>query len=236
MVNDDTPEVPGCLTYNHMFPSRSVFVHLLNFLTILGRFPDFSGVLPAAFGSEWKASRSAFWCTDLHDAMAVGPAELLKASTVVTLILYLKYFISNLRWALAKGKAGQRAAEDFNNNPNGTQADVDRATHAGRIVQNDLENLPMGLVVIWASLITVNTSYMSLNSPEAVCVTHLVFTCMFCALRVLHTIIYELHIGLLRSIVFVLSMCSLFGLMILMVVAAFFMPETPEFSLIDIIR
>ena len=161
-------------------------------------------------------------------AMAIGPAELFKASSCVSLILYLKFFISNMRWALAKGKANLRAKEDPNNNANATADDVEKANHAGRIIQNDLENLPMGLVVIWASLLTVNSAYSSVADLEPYCLAHLAFTCMFCCFRVFHTVIYELQLGLPRSIVFMLSMCSLFGLMILMVVAAFNMPETPD--------
>ena len=73
--------------------------------------------------------------------MAIGMFELYKASSCVTLILFLKYFISNMRWGFAKGKANLRAKEDFNNNANATADDVERANHAGRIIQNDLENL-----------------------------------------------------------------------------------------------
>lgn len=160
--------------------------------------------------------------------MAIGMFELYKASSCVTLILFLKYFISNMRWGFAKGKANLRAKEDFNNNANATADDVERANHAGRIIQNDLENLPIGLIVIWASLLTVNASYTVLEDGEAACLTHLVFTCLFCIFHVLHTIIYELKLGLPRSLVFVLSMCSLFGLMILMIVCAFYLPETPS--------
>ena len=161
--------------------------------------------------------------------MAIGMGEMLKANVCVTLILYLKYFVSNMRWGMAKGKANLRAKEDPNNNPNATADDVAKAEHAGRIIQNDIENLPMGLVVIWASFLTVISSASSLSDPEAVFTTHLVFTCLFCVLRVIHTVIYELHLGIPRSIVFVLSMCSLFGLMILMVVCAFYLPETPSY-------
>ena len=180
-----------------------------------------------AFGSS-IARYILVIATSLVVAMAIGPAELFKASSCVSLILYLKYFISNMRWALAKGKANLRAKEDPNNNANATADDVERANHAGRIIQNDLENLPMGLVVIWASLLTVNSAYSSVADLEPYCLAHLAFTCMFCCFRVFHTVIYELQLGLPRSIVFMLSMCSLFGLMILMVVAAFNMPETPD--------
>eukprot|EP00490_Sorites_sp_Unknown_P029180 CAMPEP_0114667268 /NCGR_PEP_ID=MMETSP0191-20121206/34074_1 /TAXON_ID=126664 /ORGANISM="Sorites sp." /LENGTH=136 /DNA_ID=CAMNT_0001917113 /DNA_START=152 /DNA_END=562 /DNA_ORIENTATION=+ len=134
-----------------------------------------------------------------------------------------------MRWGLAKGKANLRAKEDPNNNPNATADDVEKANHAGRIIQNDIENLPIGLVVIWASFTTIGTSLTLLENAEGVCITHLAFTSMFCIFRVLHTIIYELHLGIPRSIVFILSMCCLFGLMILMLVAAFSLPETPGY-------
>lgn len=161
--------------------------------------------------------------------MAIGAAELFKASSVVTLIIYLKFFVSNLRWGLAKGKANIRAKEDFNNNPNAGPDDVEKANHAGRIVQNDLENIPMGLVVIWASLLTVASTTMA-PDQEALCTAHLVLTCLWGFFRVVHTVIYELHLGLPRSIVFMCSMLCLFSLMIVMVVAAFYMPETAAYT------
>ena len=160
-------------------------------------------------------------------AMAIGPAELFKASSCVSLILYLKFFISNMRWALAKGKANLRAKEDPNNNANATADDVEKANHAGRIIQNDLENLPMGLVVIWASLLTVNSAYSSVADLEPYCLAHLAPVCSAVSVSFTRSST-ELQLGLPRSIVFMLSMCSLFGLMILMVVAAFNMPETPD--------
>ncbi|CAK9107986.1 unnamed protein product [Durusdinium trenchii] len=156
--------------------------------------------------------------------MVVGLGEVVKTSSLVTLLVYLKFFISNLRWGLLKGKANLRAREDVNNNENATQDDVDRANHAGRIVQNDMENLPMGLVVIWACVFTIFVSSTSVQDPQAFCIAHLVFTAMWATFRVIHTIIYELQLGLLRGITFMLSMCCLWGLMILMVVAAFSLP------------
>ena len=57
--------------------------------------------------------------------------EVFQTSSVVSVVLFLKYFMTNLRWAILKGKANMRAREDPNNNPNATPEDVDRATAAG---------------------------------------------------------------------------------------------------------
>ena len=159
--------------------------------------------------------------------MAIGVPEMIKTSALVTFLIYLKFFISNMRWGFLKGQANLRATEDSMNNANATPDDVDRANHAGRIIQNDMENFPMGLVVIWAGVVTISGSFMYLDAPEGFCTAHLIFTAMWAALRVIHTIVYELKIGLLRSVTFMLSMCCLFGLMILTVVAAFHLPVTP---------
>mmetsp|Transcript_68252 Transcript_68252/g.162828 ORF Transcript_68252/g.162828 Transcript_68252/m.162828 type:complete len:156 (-) Transcript_68252:150-617(-) len=150
-----------------------------------------------------------------------GLAEIVQTSAMVTLLMYVKFFVSNMRWGVAKGKANLRAKEDLNNNPSATQDDVDRATHAGRIIQNDMENLPMGLVVIWAGVVTIFVTYSSLGDSSAYCTAHMVLTATWACLRVLHTVVYELHIGIARSVSFILSMLCLFGLMSLAVVAAF---------------
>ena len=47
---------------------------------------------------------------------------------------------------ISQGTANLRAKEDPNNTANATADDVEKANHAGRTIQNDLENLLMCLV------------------------------------------------------------------------------------------
>ena len=82
---------------------------------------------------------------------------LLRCSAVVTLLLLIKFIVVNARWAAARGRAGLRAPEeDQNTQP--TDADITAAERTRLVVQNDLENLPLGLMVIWAAALCVGLS------------------------------------------------------------------------------
>ena len=147
--------------------------------------------------------------------------EVFQTSSVVSVVLFLKYFMTNLRWAILKGKANMRAREDPNNNPNATPEDVDRATAAGRIVQNDIENIPFGLIFIWGAALCILGVRSSMKDSSGLCTAHIVLSGIFATARIAHSIMYILGLGLPRSAVFMLGTMSLFGLGILGMVAAF---------------
>ncbi|CAE7315387.1 unnamed protein product [Symbiodinium sp. CCMP2592] len=147
--------------------------------------------------------------------------EVFQTSSIVSVLLFLKYFITNLRWGLLKGKANMRAKEDFNNNPDATQEDVDRATAAGRIVQNDIENIPFGLIFIWGAALCILCVRSSMKDASGLCTAHIVLSGIFATARVAHSIVYILGLSLPRGGIFMLGTSSLFGLGILSIVAAF---------------
>lgn len=153
----------------------------------------------------------------------VGIPEMYQTAACATLVIFLKLFVSNGRWGMAKGNAGLRAKEDMNNATGAVSEDlVEKATHLGRIISNDIENIPIGLVVVWSSLLTiVAAAPMLLLDFETYAIVHMIFTICWICFRVAHTVMYEMRLGVPRSVVFVLSTCCLFGLMILSVVAAF---------------
>mmetsp|Transcript_17558 Transcript_17558/g.41675 ORF Transcript_17558/g.41675 Transcript_17558/m.41675 type:complete len:121 (-) Transcript_17558:223-585(-) len=115
-----------------------------------------------------------------------------------------------------------RAKEDFNNNPDATQEDVERATAAGRIVQNDIENIPFGLIFIWGTALCILGVHSSgKDASGSMCTMHIVLSGIFATARVAHSIIYILGFSLPRGGIFMLGTSSLFGLGILAIYAAF---------------
>mmetsp|Transcript_204 Transcript_204/g.382 ORF Transcript_204/g.382 Transcript_204/m.382 type:complete len:157 (-) Transcript_204:240-710(-) len=147
--------------------------------------------------------------------------EVFQTSSVVSVVLFLKYFMTNLRWAILKGKANMRAREDPNNNPNATPEDVDRATAAGRIVQNDVENIPFGLIFIWGAALCILGVRSSMKGSSGLCTAHIVLSGIFATARVAHSIVYIIGLSLPRGGIFMLGTSSLFGLGILSIIAAF---------------
>mmetsp|Transcript_50694 Transcript_50694/g.94699 ORF Transcript_50694/g.94699 Transcript_50694/m.94699 type:complete len:157 (+) Transcript_50694:67-537(+) len=152
--------------------------------------------------------------------MTTVPAVFQTAS-IVSLVLFLKYFATNLRWGLLKGKAGLRAKEDFNNSSSGTEEDVAKATDAGRIVQNDLENIPFGIIFMWSCALCLYGAAAKGRDVEGSCRTAMIFSIMFGVARVGHSIVYILKLGSLRSAMFGIGMSGLIGLAILSVINAF---------------
>ncbi|CAE7615997.1 unnamed protein product [Symbiodinium natans] len=147
--------------------------------------------------------------------------EVFQTCSIVSVTLFLKYFVTNLRWGFLKGKANMRAREDFNNNENATSDDVERATAAGRIVQNDLENIPFGLILMWGTALCILGAQMSSTDASSMCTAHIVLSGLFTTARVCHTIVYMLHLALPRGAIFMIGTSSLFGLGILGIIAAF---------------
>lgn len=67
---------------------------------------------------------------------------------LVTVLLVFKFWLTNVMAGGAKGKAGARAPEDTFQNAAPTPEDVAALDRANRIVSNDLENIPVGLILV----------------------------------------------------------------------------------------
>ena len=112
----------------------------------------------------------------------------LQVASVVTLILLVKSIFSNLVLGWAKYVVGARAPEDtYQKNISSDDNEQDEESvsardflgRSQRIVNNDLENIPIGLIVVWASALCQVEEKM-----------HLVLCGLFAAMRVFHTISY----------------------------------------------
>jgi hypothetical protein len=143
----------------------------------------------------------------------------------VTLLLYLKFYVINVRWALQKGRAGQRAPEDTSQNLNPNAHDKAAADHTGRIVANDLENIPFGLIMLWACIISVLFAPAldaNLNDNHlGDLYTATIALAIIAGARTLHTIVFSLAVPPpTRSIFFVIAQMAVFGLGMVAVIAA----------------
>ena len=67
-----------------------------------------------------------------------------QAADFCLLLVCAAVYVTNLRWGGLKAKAGQRAPEDTFQSQSPTRDDVEAADRAGRVVSNDLENIPLG--------------------------------------------------------------------------------------------
>lgn len=137
--------------------------------------------------------------------------------------------VTNLRLGAAKAKAGLRAPEDKFQNTSPTADDVATADRASRVVSNDIENIPLGLICIWASLISILAT--QVFDPLAgrlddyhsdLLAAHMAFTIIFCVARYLHSIIYSLGLPtLIRSTFWLFGVLAMLGVAIVGVIAAF---------------
>ena len=135
--------------------------------------------------------------------------------------------VTNLRLGGAKAKAGLRAPEDKFQNTSPTADDVATADRAARVVSNDIENIPLGLICIWAAFICLSSTAVfdasGLDSyHEDLLAAHMAFTIIFCVARYLHSIIYSLGLPtIIRSTFWLFGVLAMLGLGLVGVIAAF---------------
>ncbi|KAJ3245887.1 hypothetical protein HDU77_009192 [Chytriomyces hyalinus] len=140
----------------------------------------------------------------------------LKATSICTLVLLLKWYASISIQGDTRFKAGSRAPEDAGfggrmgaenveqtfgltnaANDASNQAEKMRELRWQRIIMNDLENIPLGLIIAWSSLVTP-------KSP----LVHTVSVVTFAVMRILHTITYARSLQPHRSIVWMLALVA----------------------------
>jgi uncharacterized MAPEG superfamily protein len=116
----------------------------------------------------------------------------------------------------AKTKAGKRAPEDkYQSTPLlGDDGTLDRWT---RQTNNDLECIPMGVLVIILSTVVCTGSLFD-DTPRIV---HIIATSLFVAARVCFTICYAMALSMPRSVCWFVGQLSILTLLIQSLVLAF---------------
>lgn len=145
----------------------------------------------------------------------------LRATAVLSVILFTKVVVTNLGLGGAKNKAGGRAPEDT------YQADPDEVSQsakvaqdrAQRIVNNDLENVTYTLTLAWGSMYCI-----VLAGSDEHALVHTVLYSLFVACRVAHSIVYAKGISYARSVLWVVGVLCSFGIGINGAIASFGIP------------
>lgn len=119
----------------------------------------------------------------------MSSASHVQVVAICTAVLYIKYIVTTFTGAQKKFASGNRAPEDTRDAVKqdfGLHTDSEDQAEAKvedirwqRIVANDLENLPFGLILAWAAVVTNG------NSTQTS-----VATIVFTVARVAHTVAY----------------------------------------------
>jgi len=149
--------------------------------------------------------------------------DLVETLSLVTLLLAFKFVVTNVIWGARKGRAGQRAPEDgAQNNAAPTAEDIARAERAGRVVQNDLENIPIALITFIVATICISTVSPIDDDYEDYVQAVVAFLIAFCAARYLHSIVYLLGLPhMIRTLFWLIGTLAFMGAGIVAVIAAF---------------
>lgn len=159
------------------------------------------------------------------------PETALQATMVLSVLLFFKNFISNLGLGGAKLTAGTRPAEDFYQqtpDPKDEEKAEARLKRSQGIVNNDLENIPVGLVITWASLFAIWFGTDN-DVRERQALAHVILFSLFVLARALHTVFYTLALSFPRTTVWTLGLLSVIGIGINGCVATFFV-KTQDYS------
>jgi uncharacterized MAPEG superfamily protein len=141
---------------------------------------------------------------------------------VTTSVLAAKMFVTNFYSAFPSAFSGFAAPEDSwifkkmfgvkHDQHHGKHAIHDTQAHAAllraqRVIMNDLENIPMSVIIFWLSALANGTS----ESSKQVAT---LFT-VFCGARCLHSVVYLLGIPGVRTAAFVTGAATAFQAMFL---------------------
>ena len=155
-------------------------------------------------------------------------AQPIVVAASVTAILYLKLLITQIIQGSMKKKAGLKGPEDggkgfssvasaaperLNDDGSCNHEAYEAAQRWGRILGNDLENIPIGLIVMWAAASIITTK--PYEQP------FLGYAIAFCVARILHTLAYAFGQQPFRTIAFLIGVIAVIGMLVLTIQVAF---------------
>ncbi|CAK4067025.1 unnamed protein product [Aphanomyces euteiches] len=152
---------------------------------------------------------------------ASSPTDL-RIATVCTLVLYLKMIVALGVQGTVKFKSGARAPEDLAHaqakseepvaatDPEELRKAKEREHRWNRIVGNDMENIPLGIILAWVSI-------MAGGNTSATSVLFILFT----VCRVVHTVAFANGVFLPRTLAWQIGVLSTLCLAVTAVIGAF---------------
>lgn len=143
----------------------------------------------------------------------------LQTTAFCSLLLYIKVLLSNIVEGGAKMKAGARPPEDTYQHIPSTEEEKENAMksvdRARRIINNDMENIPVPLVIAWGSMLCL-----FLNDKSEANIAHAVLMIVFTATRICHTVVYMMALSYPRALFWALALLAALGMAINCIVAS----------------
>eukprot|EP01129_Flabellula_baltica_P003922 TRINITY_DN13663_c0_g1_i1.p1 TRINITY_DN13663_c0_g1~~TRINITY_DN13663_c0_g1_i1.p1 ORF type:complete len:162 (-),score=28.44 TRINITY_DN13663_c0_g1_i1:21-482(-) len=140
--------------------------------------------------------------------MADNRLNLIVATSATSFLLF-KQVLTNFYGASSRGAAGLRLSEDdgfFELAPEAKMEEaIEFSKRCDRVTLNDLENIPIGLAIIWGTYLALKEGNMEAKSFP-------VLVGLFCALRAGHTVSYLNKFTIGRSICHLVGLVTLFSL------------------------
>ena len=143
-----------------------------------------------------------------------------KVAAIATVVLYGKYWLTTILQGTKKEPAGLGPTEDGGNSFSsvavatsaGAPADkaMETALRWQRIVANDVENIPIALVVMWACANTVTVDET---------VPFIIYCCLYVVARIAHTICYANGINKLGGAFPLRTVCFAIGFLMVHIMA-----------------
>lgn len=180
------------------------------FVSVRSLFPPVSGLPPSYIEPIIKELTK--YIADVHHA--------LQACVAATVLLYFKFLASTVWLGISKGKAGLRAPEDAQASASSVTAAL-TADRAQRIVNNDLENLTWGLLLIWLSWFGVYYSSKDYSQRNREAKAIMAFVAVFLVARLAHTATYISSLSKPRSLAWITGVLATIVLIVIGLIGIF---------------
>mmetsp|Transcript_39918 Transcript_39918/g.120188 ORF Transcript_39918/g.120188 Transcript_39918/m.120188 type:complete len:155 (-) Transcript_39918:1084-1548(-) len=148
----------------------------------------------------------------------------LQTTSILTVILWTKVFVTNIGLGGAKQNAGGRAPEDTYQKPKDEVSGEDAANldRSQRIVNNDLENIPITMIMAAGSAVVIHL--VGSTNGYDLSLAHTVLYSIFVAARFGHSIAYARGLSIGRSLVWLVGVLASFGIGINGAIASYRLP------------
>jgi uncharacterized MAPEG superfamily protein len=148
--------------------------------------------------------------------------QAVRATAVLTILLWTKVVATNLGLGGAKLLAGSRAPEDKYQKSAEEVSEEAKVSQdrAQRMVNNDLENIPYTMVMAWGSMFCIYFGG-DVDVRDQQALAHIVLYTLFVVSRIGHSYTYAMGLSVPRTAAWVLGLLCSFGLGINGAVAAF---------------
>lgn len=141
---------------------------------------------------------------------------LLTASILVPLLMLKVWATFGIQGKVQR-RAGKGVKEDWNRNPNPTPDDIELCDRWLRLTQNDLENIPFGIIAMLFSALATTSPFVS-NGVRGFQIACQVFYCVF---RLAHTLLMAFQIQPWRTVAYFLAQAPFVCMLLIIPIGTF---------------